>query len=143
MRSVRRYGLVRQTLVLNLLVFQNQELEPNRQVSSTTRHGYARWQYIIEDEEAGIIDIVRRELNLPTRSFSGSVQTNESANSAQPANTAHNANGSTEAAKAGYNSYQSRELQRRLVESIRKRYFLLEKALELECYKVSFQFIQL
>ncbi|CAL9155467.1 unnamed protein product [Musa hybrid cultivar] len=99
------------------------------------KHGYARWQYIIEDEEAGIIDIVRRELNLPTRSFSGSVQTNESANSAQPANTAHNANGSTEAAKAGYNSYQSRELQRRLVESIRKRYFLLEKALELECYK--------
>ncbi|XP_065003974.1 CHD3-type chromatin-remodeling factor PICKLE-like [Musa acuminata AAA Group] len=99
------------------------------------KHGYARWQYIIEDEEAGIIDIVRRELNLPTRSFSGSVQTDESANSAQPANTAHNANGSTEAAKAGYNSYQSRELQRRLVESIRKRYFLLEKALELECYK--------
>ncbi|THU73970.1 hypothetical protein C4D60_Mb04t28440 [Musa balbisiana] len=99
------------------------------------KHGYARWQYIIEDEEAGIVDIVRRELNLPTRSFSGSVQTNESANSAQPANTAHSANGSTEAAKPGYNSYQSRELQRRLVESIRKRYFLLEKALELECYK--------
>ncbi|WOK99443.1 CHD3-type chromatin-remodeling factor PICKLE [Canna indica] len=98
------------------------------------KHGYARWQYIIE-EETGITDCVRQELNLPSRSLSGNAQTNDIANSAQPADIPHSANGSAETLKAGYNSYQSRELQRRLVEFIRKRYFLLEKALEFECYK--------
>lgn len=54
---------------------------------SCIRHGYARWQYIIEDEEAGIIDCVRKELNIPSVSpFPGSASTNENANAAQPPN---------------------------------------------------------
>lgn len=29
------------------------------------RHGYARWQYIVEDKDVGLAEIVRQELNLP------------------------------------------------------------------------------
>ncbi|XP_042415597.1 CHD3-type chromatin-remodeling factor PICKLE-like [Zingiber officinale] len=107
------------------------------------KHGYARWQYIIEDEEIGIADIVRRELNIPGRSFSGSVHTNENVDSVPTASSAQNCNGIPESLKDGYSSYQSRELQRRVVEFIRKRYFHLEKALEFECFKKKYASEQL
>ncbi|XP_074567339.1 CHD3-type chromatin-remodeling factor PICKLE [Curcuma longa] len=107
------------------------------------KHGYARWQYIIEDEEIGIADIVRKELNIPSRPLSGSVHTNENVDSVPAASSAHNCNGIPESLKEGYSSYQSRELQRRLVEFIRKRYFHLEKALEFECFKKKYASEQL
>lgn len=101
------------------------------------KHGYARWQAIVEDKDVGLADVVRQELNLPivNGSFTEGIQVNEDANSGP-------ANGSSEVAKGSqtypdYSSlYQFREVQRRMVEFIRKRYFLLEKALDIECAKL-------
>ncbi|XP_010942119.1 CHD3-type chromatin-remodeling factor PICKLE [Elaeis guineensis] len=105
-------------------------------LKSILKHGYARWQAIVEDKDVGLADVVRQELNLPVinGSFTEGVQMNEDANSGP-------ASGASEVAKGSqsypdYSSmYQFREVQRRMVEFIRKRYFLLEKALDLECAK--------
>ncbi|KAH7688333.1 DNA helicase protein [Dioscorea alata] len=101
------------------------------------RHGFARWQAIVEDKELGLADVVRQELNLPVMngSFSGGVQANDSVNSE------HTANGISEDTTKNQNYpdysavYQFREVQRRMVEFIRKRYLLLEKVLNAECHK--------
>ncbi|XP_072989353.1 CHD3-type chromatin-remodeling factor PICKLE isoform X2 [Typha latifolia] len=98
------------------------------------KHGYARWQSIIEDKDVGLADIVRQELNLPSvnGTFTDGVQTDEGAGSA------YSVNGTSEATKGNqlgpdYSTlYQFREVQRRIVEFIRKRYHLLEKAMDLE-----------
>ncbi|XP_008799628.2 CHD3-type chromatin-remodeling factor PICKLE-like [Phoenix dactylifera] len=105
-------------------------------LKSILKHGYARWQAIVEDKDVGLADVVRQELNLPiiNGSFTEGVQVNGDANSGP-------ANGASEVAKGSqsypdYSTlYQFREVQRRMVEFIRKRYFLLEKTLDLECAK--------
>ncbi|KAJ0984869.1 hypothetical protein J5N97_003225 [Dioscorea zingiberensis] len=102
------------------------------------RHGFARWQAIVEDKELGLAEVVRQELNLPVinGSFPGGVQTNDSVNPEQTAN------GLSDDTKKNQNYpdysgvYQFREVQRRMVEFIRKRYLLLEKVLNAECHKV-------
>lgn len=33
-----------------------------------TRHGYARWQAIVEDKEIGLVEVGRQELSLPEMS---------------------------------------------------------------------------
>ncbi|PKA66152.1 CHD3-type chromatin-remodeling factor PICKLE [Apostasia shenzhenica] len=102
------------------------------------KHGYARWQSIIEDKDVGLGETVRQELNLPVinGSFIGGVnQTTDNANSG------YSANGSSDAPKGNQLNpdytmlYQFREVQRRLVDFIRKRYHLLEKAMNTELLK--------
>lgn len=98
------------------------------------RHGYARWQAIVEDKENGLADVARQELGLPslTVPFAGGIQMGDAANNS------HSINGSSEATKESQSNpdcstlYQFREVQRRIVEFIRKRYHLLEKILDLE-----------
>lgn len=99
------------------------------------KHGYARWQYIVEDKDVGLAEIVRQELNLPVINgpFVGA------GNSAiDNASTGYSINGSSEAPKANQSNpdysmlYQFRELQRRIVDFIRKKYHLLDKAINAE-----------
>ncbi|KAG0499919.1 hypothetical protein HPP92_004610 [Vanilla planifolia] len=76
------------------------------------KHGYARWQSIVEDKDLGIAEIVRQELNLPVISgpFNGGNHTTNGANSGPLAN------GSSEATRANQSNpdysmlYQFREL---------------------------------
>ncbi|KAG0504101.1 hypothetical protein HPP92_004173 [Vanilla planifolia] len=77
------------------------------------KHGYARWQSIVEDKDLGIAEIVRQELNLPVISgpFNGGNHTTNGANSGPLAN------GSSEATRANQSNpdysmlYQFREVQ--------------------------------
>ncbi|KAG0504102.1 hypothetical protein HPP92_004174 [Vanilla planifolia] len=101
------------------------------------KHGYARWQSIVEDKDLGIAEIVRQELNLPVISgpFNGGNHTTNGANSGPLAN------GSSEATRANQSNpdysmlYQFREVQKRIVDFIRKRYHILEKAMNTELLK--------
>ncbi|KAJ6853702.1 CHD3-type chromatin-remodeling factor PICKLE [Iris pallida] len=98
------------------------------------RHGCARWQAIVEDKENGLADVARKELGLPflTGPFAGGIQMGDAATNS------HSINGSSEATKESLSHpdcstlYQFREVQRRIVEFIRKRYHLLEKIIDLE-----------
>lgn len=96
------------------------------------RHGYARWQAIVEDKDLGLAEVGRQELSLPVINgpSSGNVQTSDGAsNSFNEASDAAKGNQSN----LDYSSlHQFREVQRRIVEFIRKRYQLLEKILDLE-----------
>ncbi|CAA7398038.1 unnamed protein product [Spirodela intermedia] len=119
------------------------------------KHGYARWQAIVEDKELGLGDIVRQEQNLPSVNGSapGSNQINDgAANGAPPAGGSDNPmqgaaagslpdaapDGTLEHSRGNQSLpdvamlYQLRELQRRMVEFIRKRFLLLEKAIHTE-----------
>ncbi|MQL75942.1 hypothetical protein Taro_008328, partial [Colocasia esculenta] len=122
-------------------------------------HGYARWQAIVEDKDFGFVDIVRQEQNLPfVNGFvTGCAQTNgPSVNGVNFSGTSDSqmqgsVNGNVygppaDAAPDGTSEvprgnlsfpdastlYQFREVQRRVVEFIRKRFFLLEKAIHTE-----------
>ncbi|XXG40563.1 hypothetical protein AAC387_Pa01g1247 [Persea americana] len=127
------------------------------------KHGYARWQAILEDRDLGFQDIIRQEQNLPSINSPvvGSVQMHDvpispyvdskHAHESQlrgPAGASDSssvpdvvAQGATEVAR-GNNTYQDpsmlyhfREVQRRMVEFIKKRVLLLEKAINAECHK--------
>ncbi|XP_020591583.1 CHD3-type chromatin-remodeling factor PICKLE-like [Phalaenopsis equestris] len=94
------------------------------------KHGYARWQSIVEDKDVGIAEIVRQELSLPVikvPSLIGGDQTTNNGFSESPAANQSNPDYST--------LYQFREIQRRIVDFVKKRYHLLEKAINLELLK--------
>ncbi|ONK60438.1 uncharacterized protein A4U43_C08F18460 [Asparagus officinalis] len=96
------------------------------------RHGYARWQAIVEDKDLGLVEVGRRELSLPVLNgpSAGGVQMGDgSSNSFNETPDVTKGNQSN----SDYSTlYQFREVQRRIVEFIRKRYQLLEKILDLE-----------
>ncbi|XP_020686638.1 CHD3-type chromatin-remodeling factor PICKLE isoform X2 [Dendrobium catenatum] len=97
------------------------------------KHGYARWQYIVEDKDFGLAEIVRQELNLPVINGPFTGAGNQVIDSSKTGNS-----GSSEAPKANQSNldysmlYQFREVQRRIVDFIRKRYHLLDKAINAE-----------
>ncbi|KAK8923553.1 CHD3-type chromatin-remodeling factor PICKLE [Platanthera zijinensis] len=99
------------------------------------RHGYARWQSLVEDKDLGLAEIVRQEMNLPVINGPFVGVGNQASDCA---NTEYSANESSEApisnqSNPDYNMLnQFREVQRRIVDFIRKRYHLLDKAMNAE-----------
>jgi chromodomain-helicase-DNA-binding protein 4 len=87
------------------------------------KHGYARWQYISDDRDNGLFEAARRELNLPSANELISAQSNEANGNLE----------STQEVQVNPTSLsQYRDIQRKIVEFIRKRYHLLEKCLDTE-----------
>lgn len=122
------------------------------------RHGYGRWQTIVEDKDLQIQHIICQEQNLPFLNGFGAAQFQNSATMANSEGTSSvqiketgGLNDDQSGAGQGVeisnqtNLYQSfsgtynfREMQRRLVEFIKKRVLLLEKALTAEYQKEYF-----
>ncbi|XP_078439434.1 chromatin remodeling factor CHD3 (PICKLE) isoform X2 [Wolffia australiana] len=108
------------------------------------KHGYARWVAIVEDRELGLAEIVRQEQNLPSVVLPGNNPLNNgSTNGASPAGMSNNPAGSLPNGileHSGGNQWttdpntlhQLREFQRRIVDFIRKRFNLLERAIHTE-----------
>ncbi|VAI83540.1 unnamed protein product [Triticum turgidum subsp. durum] len=88
------------------------------------KHGYARWQYISDDRDNGLFETARRELNLPSANELISSQSNNEANG--------NLESTQEVQVNPTSLSQYRDIQRKIVEFIRKRYHILEKCLDLE-----------
>ncbi|KAG2609908.1 hypothetical protein PVAP13_4KG075700 [Panicum virgatum] len=87
------------------------------------KHGYARWQYISDDRDNGLFETARRELNLPSINEIIGAQLNNVENG----NLEGAQEGQVNAAGAHY-----KEIQRKIVEFLRKRYHILERCLDLE-----------
>ncbi|XP_058067586.1 CHD3-type chromatin-remodeling factor PICKLE [Magnolia sinica] len=112
-------------------------------LNAVLKHGYGRWQAIVEDKDLGFQDIIRQEqkLNLPTLngSVTGGSQMPDGNDSGSVPDAA--AQGATDTAKGNqlYQDasmlYHMREVQRRIVEYIKKRVLLLEKAINAEYQK--------
>ncbi|VAI71304.1 unnamed protein product [Triticum turgidum subsp. durum] len=88
------------------------------------KHGYARWQYISDDRDNGLFETARRELNLPSANELISSQSNNEANG--------NLESTQEVQVNPTSLSQYRDIQRKIVEFIRKRYHILEKCLDIE-----------
>ncbi|KAL4560242.1 hypothetical protein LXL04_032392 [Taraxacum kok-saghyz] len=109
------------------------------------KHGYGRWQAIVDDKDLRVQEVICQELNLPGINMSvpggsqpqfvppGSVepQTQTAATGVPP-----QPQDSTTAANNAL--YHFREMQRRLVEFVKKRVLLLEKGLNAEYQKEYF-----
>ncbi|CAN6190414.1 unnamed protein product [Urochloa humidicola] len=87
------------------------------------KHGYARWQYISDDRDNGLFEAARLELNLPS--------VNEII---AQLNSVENGNleGAQEAQVNSAAGAHYKEIQRKIVEFLRKRYHILERCLDLE-----------
>lgn len=117
------------------------------------KHGYGRWQAILDDKELRIQEVICQELNLQMINLASlGVGGNQVQSGSQMANiepsgdsmkgtvsqngsAAEPATGATDATTL---LYQFREMQRRQVEFIKKRVLLLEKGLNAEYQKVYF-----
>lgn len=91
------------------------------------RHGYAKWQAIAEDKHFGIAEIVRQELNLNSIPSSSELF-NSTGNDFVPP--------SEEATRETQlqSQLQLREMQRRVVEYVKRRVLLLERNINAEEY---------
>ncbi|XP_047325059.1 CHD3-type chromatin-remodeling factor PICKLE-like [Impatiens glandulifera] len=97
------------------------------------RHGYGRWQAIVDDKDLKIQELICQELNLPsmTAPVFGAPLVNEATSSTEFPAASNGAQGPQDIASLS----QYRDLQRKLVEFVKKRLLLLEKALTLEYQK--------
>ncbi|OWM86763.1 hypothetical protein CDL15_Pgr015799 [Punica granatum] len=130
------------------------------------KHGYGRWQAIVDDKELRFQELICQELNLPVINLpiqgqsSSQGQNGPSTSNAEPSGTPSTGNGSGSnsvapvdgapgsseaAANPGQQVYHDsavlyhyRDMQRRQVEFIKKRVLLLEKGLNAEYQKVYF-----
>ncbi|PIA60920.1 hypothetical protein AQUCO_00300438v1 [Aquilegia coerulea] len=123
-------------------------------IHALLKHGYGRWQSIVEDKDLQIQHVICQEQNLPFLNGSGGAQVHDSQNVTEGASSvqvteAGGGNdlgpdvrqGTTENANRNQvspNIYNFREMQRRLVEFIKKRVLLLEKAINAEYQKEFF-----
>ncbi|KAK3131779.1 hypothetical protein QOZ80_6AG0511350 [Eleusine coracana subsp. coracana] len=89
-----------------------------------TKHGYARWQYISDDRENGLFEAARLEQNLPSVNELIGSQANNVANG--------NLEGTQEGQVNATSLAQYKDIQKKIVEFIRKRFHLLERCLNLE-----------
>ncbi|CAN8315046.1 unnamed protein product [Cochlearia groenlandica] len=113
-------------------------------IRAVLKHGYGRWQAIVDDKELGIQELICKELNFPHISLSAAEQAglqaqNGSGSSIPGAQTNQNlgsgvtGTNNTSADAVQVNSmFYYRDMQRRLVEFVKKRVLLLEKALNYE-----------
>lgn len=88
------------------------------------KHGYARWQYISDDRDNGLFEAARQELNLPSANELISSQSNNDTNG--------NLESAQEVQANPSSLSQYRDIQKKIVEFIRKRYHILEKCLDTE-----------
>ncbi|KAJ4952799.1 hypothetical protein NE237_029631 [Protea cynaroides] len=126
------------------------------------KHGYGRWQAIVDDRDLRFQEVICQEQNLPFINISstGGVQMHEGANIVLPDGTSGgNLSGTVGGGDSGSDVaqgsadtatqpqlyqdsssivYHFREMQRRQVEFIKKRVLLLEKALNAEYQKEYF-----
>ncbi|XP_057525140.1 CHD3-type chromatin-remodeling factor PICKLE-like isoform X2 [Amaranthus tricolor] len=120
-------------------------------LGAVLKHGYGRWQAILDDKDLKIQDVICQELNLQVIHLSSIVGGNHTQSGTHMANESSgdmirgtvSQNGSAaEPASGGTDSttllYQFREMQRRQVEFIKKRVLLLEKGLNAEYQKEYF-----
>ncbi|KAF5191952.1 Chd3-type chromatin-remodeling factor pickle [Thalictrum thalictroides] len=127
-------------------------------IHAVLKHGYGRWQSIVEDKDLQIQHVICQEQNLlPFLNGSGGAQVHDCQNITEGASSiqvtdAGSGNdlgpdvrqGTTENANRNQlyqlspNTYNFREMQRRLVEFIKKRVLLLEKAINAEYQKEFF-----
>jgi chromodomain-helicase-DNA-binding protein 4 len=124
---------------------------------SYARHGYGRWQAIVDDRDLKIQEIICQELNLPVINLPGPGQVGShvqnGANAEIPGNESRENGGSGIAADGAQGSgdaknqtqlyqdsslYHFRDMQRRQVEFVKKRVLLLEKGLNAEYQKEYF-----
>lgn len=105
------------------------------------KHGYARWQTIVEDKEIGLAEVVCQEQNLHLlhSSVPGAGQLNDGSNTGTSINggvssgMANNPEGSL-GNESGSRMLLFREVLKKVVEFIKKRFILLEKAINTEEY---------
>ncbi|KAJ8450424.1 hypothetical protein Cgig2_002109 [Carnegiea gigantea] len=115
------------------------------------KHGYGRWQAILDDKDLRIQDIVCQELNLPVINLAelggGQSQSESHPTRSEPPGDplkgigSENGPGAVPAGgvtDANNLLYQFREIQRRQVEFVKKRVLLLEKGLNAEYQKECF-----
>lgn len=121
------------------------------------KHGYGRWQAIVDDRDLKIQEIICQELNLPVINLPGPGQVGShvqnGANAEIPGNESRENGGSGIAADGAQGSgdaknqtqlyqdsslYHFRDMQRRQVEFVKKRVLLLEKGLNAEYQKEYF-----
>ncbi|CAI8599568.1 unnamed protein product [Vicia faba] len=125
------------------------------------KHGYGRWQAIVDDKDLKIQEIICQELNLPVINLPGPGQVGSHvqnganlANAEIPSNESRENGGSDIAADGAQGSsdarnqpqlyqdssmiYHFRDMQRRQVEFVKKRVLLLEKGLNAEYQKEYF-----
>jgi chromodomain-helicase-DNA-binding protein 4 len=125
------------------------------------KHGYGRWQAIVDDKDLKIQEIICQELNLPVINLPGPGQIGSHiqnganlANTEIPSNESRENGGSGIAADGAQGSgdvrnqpqlyqessmlYHFRDMQRRQVEFVKKRVLLLEKGLNAEYQKEYF-----
>jgi len=121
-----------------------------------SRHGYGRWQAILDDKDLRIQDVVGQELNLPVINLAelGGSQNQSESHPARSEPPGDPPKGTSSESGPGAEPtggvtdtttllYQFREIQRRQVEFVKKRVLLLEKGLNAEYQKecfVSFSF---
>ncbi|CAA7032933.1 unnamed protein product [Microthlaspi erraticum] len=113
-------------------------------IRAVLKHGYGRWQAIVDDKELGIQELICKELNFPHVSLSAAeqagLQGQNGSGSSNPGvqNNQNHGSGTTGNNIAGADAGQVnsmfyyRDMQRRLVEFVKKRVLLLEKALNYE-----------
>lgn len=144
--------------LLNLELIKNSFPPPPPQ-QWISRHGYGRWQAIVDDKDLKVQEVICQELNLPFINLpvpGASSQAPNGANSANPEalqmqgnstgndSAAAGVQGTTDAANQAqvYQDssvlYHFRDMQRRQVEFIKKRVLLLEKGLNAEYQKEYF-----
>lgn len=113
------------------------------------KHGYGRWQAILDDKDLQFQELVSQELNLPVINLAGIIGNNPNQSGSPMMNVeptgdtpkdAVGENGPTSESPSGGADaatllYQYREAQRRQVEFIKKRVLVLEKGLNAECQK--------
>lgn len=93
-------------------------------LEAVLKHGYGRWQAIVDDQGHGLTNVACRELNLPSGGpFAGGLQRNDGSSGAAEISQLHPSNSKV---------FQLRVVQKRIVDFVRKRYYLLEKLLDLE-----------
>ncbi|KAK9683495.1 hypothetical protein RND81_10G145300 [Saponaria officinalis] len=112
------------------------------------KHGYGRWQAILDDKELNIEEVICQELNLPMISLASLATSQPHAGStvakSEPTGdsqkgTASQNGPAADSVPVGPETtnllYQFREMQRRQVEFIKKRVLLLEKGIAAEYQK--------
>ncbi|KAL8214582.1 hypothetical protein R6Q57_004031 [Mikania cordata] len=106
------------------------------------KHGYGRWQAIVDDKDLRVLEVICQELNLSSGNLSlpGVSQPQFAASAGGNLDGQTMASGGQPQDPGASNNalYHFREMQRRVVEFVKKRVMLLEKGLNAEYQKEYF-----
>ncbi|CAI0444180.1 unnamed protein product [Linum tenue] len=127
-------------------------------LKAVIKQGYGRWQAILDDKDLKIQEVVSQELNLPAINLPTPGQMAAHAQNGASSGTAEGPATQQASVNVSVNDlgtnmaqgtnqgqsyqesilYQLRDMQRRMVEFVKKRVLLLEKAMHAECQKEYF-----